>query len=338
MGTKINSSGVTFPDSTVQSTAITTGNVGWKLLYTGTKAFYFSGLFLGSPAYGVSYKFELKTSGSSVLQSLSPGEFSIVTSTSAGYTLQDGWTPVSFDLGGFGKPVDASDGNGLITWLCTIETDVVDSLTYLKYQHVYTNPASAPGYGVRWAPNYLNIKVYAMNDSVIDSCTYTSQENFAWDYPPAPGPSGDCFLSGTLVVMQDGSTKEIQDIQIGDILSAGDYGFTKVVEFRRPLLGARKTYSLNGIVTTGDHMFRMKDGWGAIDPSLYTQIRYNTNQGNINPSELQTITTGTIGWNGDTYQVEEVMNIDSNTQLYSFVTDKGCYLLNNNLLADGNPQ
>jgi hypothetical protein len=198
--TKINNSGVTFPDSTVQSTAITTGNVGYKLMYSGTLAFYYGEAYQHRAAYGVEYRWLLKTSGASVLQSLSPSEFNIVTSVSGGFTTEayngsdGGLIPYgnsvfkrNYTLGEMATKRDSGGGDTSIdvNWPITIYSNPVATNTWLIYKHIYTEG----NYGIRKWPNYLNIKVYVMNLSVIDSVTYVSQANRGDNLIGPPGPS-----------------------------------------------------------------------------------------------------------------------------------------------------
>jgi intein/homing endonuclease len=68
--------------------------------------------------------------------------------------------------------------------------------------------------------------------------------------------------------MSDGSERPIEQIRIGDRLLGPDGEVNRVMELRRPRLGNRKLYALNGsrhFVTAG-HPFMTSDGWKSLDP------------------------------------------------------------------------
>jgi len=53
-----------------------------------------------------------------------------------------------------------------------------------------------------------------------------------------------CFIADTLVTLADGTTKDIQDVKIGDQLKAVD-GVNTVVSLLRPQLGKQSVYAIN---------------------------------------------------------------------------------------------
>ena len=95
--------------------------------------------------------------------------------------------------------------------------------------------------------------------------------------PPAPQIRvGCCFIAGTKITMADGSTKNIEDVEIGDKLIGKDKSINNVLAFVRPQLGNRTLISLNGSVPfmTNDHPVYMKDGtWKSFDP-VATKKKY----------------------------------------------------------------
>jgi hypothetical protein len=67
--------------------------------------------------------------------------------------------------------------------------------------------------------------------------------------------------------MADGTTKNIQDVKIGDVLK-GETTNNTVLGFHRPTLDG-KLYSLNGgrYFVTEEHPFKTLDGWKSINPA-----------------------------------------------------------------------
>ena len=91
---------------------------------------------------------------------------------------------------------------------------------------------------------------------------YTYGNSFCYT-PPA------CFIAGTLVIMEDGSTKKIEDVEIGEKLQGRGGRINTVLEFDRPVLGGRMLYAINGgtAFVTSEHPFYTTEGWKSIDPS-----------------------------------------------------------------------
>lgn len=100
-------------------------------------------------------------------------------------------------------------------------------------------------------------------------------ECYTADPPTDPGtcssyyqvPLSSCFTADTKVDMADGTTKNIQDVKIGDVLK-GETTNNTVIGFHRPTLDG-KLYSLNGgrYFVTEEHPFKTLDGWKAINPA-----------------------------------------------------------------------
>ena len=81
-------------------------------------------------------------------------------------------------------------------------------------------------------------------------------------------PPQSCFTGETLVAMADGTTKPIAMVERGDLV-LGQTGVNRVEAIERPLLGARRLYSLNGgaFFVTSEHPFQTDEGWKAVDPA-----------------------------------------------------------------------
>jgi hypothetical protein len=95
---------------------------------------------------------------------------------------------------------------------------------------------------------------------------------------------GSCFIAGTKITMVDGTFKNIEDIQVGDIIK-GHEGYNEVIKLDPTLLGERKLYSFNDnehYFFTSEHPFMTEEGWKSIKPEktkerdgieLYNQLK-----------------------------------------------------------------
>jgi len=65
-----------------------------------------------------------------------------------------------------------------------------------------------------------------------------------------------CFVAGTQVTMADGTTKNIEEVQVGEKIR-GKSGVNTVVGFHRPLLGNKALYAFNDgePFVTAEHPF-----------------------------------------------------------------------------------
>jgi len=95
---------------------------------------------------------------------------------------------------------------------------------------------------------------------------------------------GSCFIAGTKITMADGTTKNIEDIIVGDKVK-GYKGNNEVIKLDPTLLGERKLYSFNNTehyFFTSEHPFMTDEGWKSIKPEktkerdgieLYNQLK-----------------------------------------------------------------
>jgi hypothetical protein len=76
-----------------------------------------------------------------------------------------------------------------------------------------------------------------------------------------------CFVTGTLVALADGTSKPIERIEIGDLVLGRGGRVNRVLGLERPTLGHRPLYALNGgrAFVTGGHPFWTAGGWKAVD-------------------------------------------------------------------------
>ena len=97
-------------------------------------------------------------------------------------------------------------------------------------------------------------------EALTDTSTFTVR---CTDYVAAPSCTRTinlvtCFVSDTIVIMVDGSKKNIQDVKVGDVLK-GEKTNNKVLGLHRPELNG-KLYSFN------DGRYFVTEGWKSINP------------------------------------------------------------------------
>ncbi len=108
------------------------------------------------------------------------------------------------------------------------------------------------------------------------SCTYNSAPTTPPTTSGGGGSSsggssgaGGYFITGTKVILSDGSEKNIEEIKVGDVLLGLDNSQNKVLGLVKPTLGERQLFGFNnqkGFVTLG-HPFMTTGGvWKSIDP------------------------------------------------------------------------
>jgi hypothetical protein len=134
-----------------------------------------------------------------------------------------------------------------------------------------------------------------------------------------------CFAAGTLVTMADGSYKEIQNVEIGDILKGKDVN-NVVLGFDHPPLddGIRDPYlyGINGgrPFITSEHPLLTKSGWKSIDPALTRLAKPHINY--LDTSRLN-VGDEIITDNGSVIvkSIERHEDIDKTQTVYNFVLD-----------------
>lgn len=141
--------------------------------------------------------------------------------------------------------------------------------------------------------------------------TYTPSGYTCPSYYPS------CFIADTVVQMADGTTKNIQDVKIGDVLK-GEKTNNKVLGFHDPKLNDKKLYSFNGgrYFVTAEHPFKTIDGWKSINPALTAKENIG-----IKVTELKVGDT-LITENGKVLlKTIKSKNDKADTQLYNFILD-----------------
>ncbi len=117
--------------------------------------------------------------------------------------------------------------------------------------------------------------------------------------------------------MADGSTKNIEDIKVGDKLKAVK-GYNTVMSLIRPLLGNQDIYAFNGdkAFFTANHPFLTTKGWKSLDPVATRK--------EIPDLDVSLLSIGDtiISQNGN-ITIKSIQSKKSNadTQLYNFQLD-----------------
>ncbi len=150
-------------------------------------------------------------------------------------------------------------------------------------------------------------------------------------------PLNTCFIADTKVLLSDGSSKNIQDVNIGDMLK-GETTNNRVLGFHDPKLEDGKLYSFNGgrYFVTAEHPFKTTDGWKSINPkkTLVENI-------GVTVTELKVGDT-LITENGNVIlRTIDSKNDKASTQLYNFKLDgdhtyyADGYLVHNKMACGG---
>ena len=157
---------------------------------------------------------------------------------------------------------------------------------------------------------------------------------------PAPATGGStgftcCFIAGTKITMADGSTKNIEDVQLGDKLVGKDESINTVLDFIRPKLGNRTLISINRSVPfmTNDHPVYMKDGtWKSFNPEA-TKNKYIA----LSTWEIGKLEVGDVieTYNGAGLEVQTISEHsgDADLQVYNFTLDGNNTYLANDLVV-----
>lgn len=145
---------------------------------------------------------------------------------------------------------------------------------------------------------------------------------------------GCCFIVGTKITMADGSTKNIEDVEIGDQLIGKDQAINTVLNFIRPVLGDRKLVGFNNSepFMTSDHPVYTKAGWKSYDP-IATMKRYQVFEDNPVGQLMPDDTIETLDGHGlylDSIQTEDA---SADLQVYNFELDGNHTYIANDLIV-----
>ena len=169
--------------------------------------------------------------------------------------------------------------------------------------------------------------------------TQTTQTTTSVTPIPRPRPAirrvafqGCCFIAGTLVTMSDGSTKKIEDVEVGDVLLGKDNHHNTVLNFVRPKLGQRQLMGINGsgAFVTADHPLWTQDGWKAHDLETTKELYPHMDMAGTLAIGDKILNTA-----GEWTEIEtiEVFADDEELQVYNFTLDGNKTYFGNDILA-----
>jgi hypothetical protein len=81
-----------------------------------------------------------------------------------------------------------------------------------------------------------------------------------WGLPPSPPAPPSCFDKNTIIKMNDGSEKKIEDIAVGDKLANNN---TVTAKIKLSFFGS-EMYNLNNIIVSGTHSVKIENKWVKI--------------------------------------------------------------------------
>ena len=171
--------------------------------------------------------------------------------------------------------------------------------------------------------------VFQDNGCHFKSCTIGYDGSRYWAVTGSSSDGCRCFVSGTQVLMGDYSTKNIEEIIIGDIVMNENFEPTKVTKLHKPIIGPRGIFTINEkIESTGDHPFLTTEGWKVVNNE---QFKITQNSDNPYESflgvELEELKIGDIliTQNGEEV-IENITWSDERSQqefVYSFSIENG---------------
>jgi hypothetical protein len=177
--------------------------------------------------------------------------------------------------------------------------------------------------------NVGNDHTYFANNILVHNWSY---------YAPSPPPGYACFISGTKVLLEDNTEKNIEDIVIGDVvLSYNEENRViepkKVINAISPIHDDLVKYSLsNGtsITSTFDHTYYVNGLQLASYKPEWSNERYDL------PSDVVEIKVGDLFnlSNGETVKIESIEELERvNTQTYIISVEDNRNFYANNILV-----
>lgn len=155
--------------------------------------------------------------------------------------------------------------------------------------------------------------------------------------PPPPPKVYDsirqccCFVAGTQIAMADGSSKSIEDVDLGEIVLGKDGAHNTVLEFLRPTLGETGAtliaFNSGEPFMASDHPVYVKgQGWKSFDPAM-TYSKYSMTVGRYQVGDvIETVNGAGV----EIISIEEYSDQDPDQTIYNFSLDG-----NNTYIANG---
>ncbi len=126
-----------------------------------------------------------------------------------------------------------------------------------------------------------------------------------------------CFIADTQVTMADGSKKNIQDVQIGDVLK-GETTNNTVLGYHQPTLDDGKLYGFNGgtAFVTAEHPFMTTEGWKSINPEKTKKEHIGISVTTLEIGDVLVTEKGLV-----TVKSIQSKDAPATTKLYNFILD-----------------
>ena len=147
--------------------------------------------------------------------------------------------------------------------------------------------------------------------------------------PPPPPPARPrpqsyrncCFVAGTQIIMEGHSTKNIEDVVVGDVVHRFDGESNKVLKLQHTTARGRQLVSINKgpFFMTEDHPVKTNNGWRAANEEKAKELSEYLEL------DVTTLTVGDkiIGHNGWHFEVASIdfMDTSPDTPVYNFALD-----------------
>jgi len=138
-----------------------------------------------------------------------------------------------------------------------------------------TSTTVAASYLISATPQIIASPLYDPFRTPPAEYLYVLSGNGMYYFILSTGPNGvnNCFTSGTKVLLADGSTKNIENLQVGDLLLGSRGTHNTVVKIDVRPRQDRKIFSLNEgrYFVTEDHPIMTKGGWKALNSKIAQQ-------------------------------------------------------------------
>ena len=213
---------------------------------------------------------------------------------------------------------------------------LTSSVDFLTNESGSAVPISSSNYAI--LENHTDKQLVRIDVEDTDTYFVSSSESvvthnfhFGWRHPGG----GTCFAAGTKISLENGDTKNIEDIVIGDEVLGWDgedigVGVVTAIDHRHTVashaeacerLGDKPSlYTINntGIEFTPEHPFLTKEGWKSLVP----EIRQEPYKSEAPARELEV--GDFINVNGDWEEIKEIKVVRSNEEepVYNFTVDK----------------
>lgn len=109
------------------------------------------------------------------------------------------------------------------------------------------------------------------------------------------GGGGDCFCSGTMIQMADGTREFIEDVVVGQMVRGAEGSENEVLETKQFDINGRTLYQLNGLLRlTPEHPVLTTKGWASLSPEDTKQVNPGLEVSKLNIGDTLILGNGAI--------------------------------------------